>query len=296
MSEVKIPKAILEKIRNVNERTGIDVEELKEAYIERFSSDFVQTDKQFKNDEQRHNHVIMTLWRNYIARPPTKKSTVIPIGYDGAKKSQSSGQLRSVIYAIVKGKNGLQQISCLGTSSEKYKNLNLFLQYTVKLGQYKNGDFAADDRAKFTNPRRISLSAEDLLSNLEVITITIKGAAKNASHIRSDGYIDRKDWRCIRGLISRKWSRINEDGTELGVYTISDDSIWFDDPQVAPDGTMLSPGFTVWIHPSHMVYEQEDECDFYGSISFNDEKKEYQMNCYLVLPVIVKGKKVQTEE
>lgn len=296
MSEVKIPKTILEKIRNVNERTGIDIEELKKDYIERFSSDFIQTDEQFTSDEQRHKHVIMTLWRNYIARPPAKEFIVIPIGYDGAKKTQSSGQLRSVIYAMVKGETGIQQISCLGTSSEKYKNLNLFLQYTVKMGQYKNGDFAADDRAKFMNPRRISLSTEDLLSRLEIVQTTIKKAAENKSHVRSDGYTDKKDWRCIRGLISRKWSRTNEDGTELGVYTISDDSIWFDDPQVAPDGTTMSPGFTVWIHPSHMVYETEDQCDFYGSITIDREKQEAQMNCYLALPVIVRGKKVQTEE
>jgi len=282
MTKGDLPEFVMEKINNIHERSQVEIDEIIRDYLEFYESEFIQKTGGFANDEQRHRTSLMHLWKDYIARPPAKSYEVIPIGYSEARLTQSSKKPRSVIYAIIKGENGIQIISCMGTVARLYESMNLFCQYNnLKLGQFKDGDFVADSRTKFENPHRLGVSPHDLLQNLlKIPIITIKEAEDHLSFVRSDGFTNTKDWKCIRAMISRMWSR-----DEQGTYTIADDSMWFDDPQVTEDGDVRPPGFTCWTAPSAMVYEEDDECEFYGSIVRSKKDDSIQMNCFLVLPV-----------
>ena len=89
----------------------------------------------------------------------------------------------------------------------------------------------------------------------------------------------------------RHWSRTDDDDPDVGSgrYTIADDSIWDEGPTVTSDGKVLPPGFTVWVHPNQMIYNDDDVCDFYGAISISKKTGEPQMNAYLIIPVYRQG-------
>jgi len=305
-TSIQLPDNVKDKLQNLSERTKISYTTLEAEYMERFSKSV----EKFKDDPQiqgdlnhQHSYVLMGLWRDYIARPPVADYTVIPIGFTGVRKAQSSGNPTATLFALIRGEKGIQRVNVQGPTAQKIiRTVSLFDQYDVKLGKFKNGGFAADDRSKFETPTRMKVPPSDLLDKMGIRKVTISEAGKNCSAVRSDGYNDVTDWRCIRGCISRKWSRdakervidpetkkvISEAEDALATYTITDQSIWTEDPIVLPDGTVQPPGFTLWIAPENQNYGTDDECDFYGSISYNKQNNAYQMNCYLVLPVIVK--------
>ena len=186
---------------------------------------------------------------------------------------------------VVKGQKKIKRIACRGPLSDLYKYVNLFDQYTVRLGEFADGgDLIADNRTKFEKPKRLKVKPFELMEKIGVKQIAIGDAAKFPSAQKDDGYLDRGDWRCIRGMVIREYKGSREDGTEFGVYTIADDTLTASEPTVAADGTILVPGFTVWADPSLMVYQVEDEIACYGTISVN-ELGEAQMNAYAILPV-----------
>ena len=304
--DIELPDNVKEKIQDLAERTKISYKVLETEYLDRFlkSAEKFKADPQIQGDlPHQHSYILMSLWKDYIARPPVHDHIVIPVGFTGVRKAQSSGNPTATLFAIIKNEEGIQRINVQGPTAQKIiSTVNLFDQYETKLGKFKNGGFAADDRSKFENPTRLKVNPSDLLDKMGIPRLTISEAGKHCSALRSDGYIEVTDWRCIRGVISRKWSRegkervmdpktkkVTSDAEDpLATYSITDQSIWTEDPIVLPDGTVQAPGFTCWIAPENQNYGVDDECDFYGSISFNKQNNVYQMNCYLVLPVIVK--------
>jgi len=306
--EIQITKDAQERLMNLAERTKIPLKDLEDEFRGRVREFGIKFSSEGLSEErvlERNMRLAMaSFWRDYIERPPVDSFTVIPLGFSGSRKSQA-GNMTATLFAIIKGERGIQRITCQGSMADKVvKTVSLFDQYVdVKLGKFKNGGFSADDRAKFESPNRLDISPEEMLNKIGVTTrTTIEDASKNASHVRSDGYVDSTDWRIIRGMISKKWVRerkerkIDKEGKEtqkyvdsLATYTITDDSILYGEPVVVlgKDGNEIiqAPGFTCWIAPELQIYEVDDECDFIGSISYYKKGDEYQMNCYLVLPV-----------
>jgi|GEM_PF-3355223 len=301
--EIKLSKTVQDRIQNLSERTKISIKDLEEEYKLRY----LEVCKKFSGDQQidnegaRERHALMGLWRDYITRPPVDPYFAVPLGFGGVRKA-SSGNMTATLFALIKGEDGIQRINCQGTAAEKIiKTVSLFDGYDVKLGKYKNGGFSADDRSRFESPRRFSKSPEDILKPLKIPSTTIKDASTNISRVRSDGFVESTDWKRVRGMVSRKWARerkeqeVDKDGKvtqeyqeALATYTITDDSIWYDEPVLVGSGenkTVQAPGFTCWIAPELQIYEVDDECDFIGPISYYKKGNEFQMNCYLVLPV-----------
>jgi hypothetical protein len=112
---------------------------------------------------------------------------------------------------------------------------------------------------------------------------TIADAKNNLSRIGKDGFVDQTDWRIIRGLITRYYKKQREDGTELGVYTIIDETVE-DETKVTPGGVIQRPGLTIWVAPELMLYAEESECDFVGALRLSGSA-EVVMNCYLIIPI-----------
>lgn len=289
MSLEALPEYVQDRIHRINQKTGIDLDEILRSYYEIFNSDFVQKDPQFKTDDERHRYSVAVLWSMYIARRPAREYVVIPIGFEAKRITRRSGVPSSSIYALVKGRKGIQRIVCQGEGiADLYKSVNLFCQYRVKLCEFSGGDLQADNRTKFVNPVRLKIEPRTLMEKIGIKRIPrIADVPKFPSAVRSDGFVDRRDWRVVRGIIVRSFRGTRDDGTEFGVYTISDDSV-SEEELTDEEGVPLT-GLTVWAPPELMVYEQYDECDFYGHVSIGKNGVP-DMNAYLILPVHARGR------
>lgn len=288
-----LPDFVEEGIAKISKRTEISEDEVRREYLELYNDDFVQLDEQFGSDQERHTYSLAVLWMRFISRPPTREFTIVPVGYSGRRLARSSGKPSCTLFVLLKGQKKIKRVACRGPLSDVYREINLFHGYTVKLGEFKKGgDLVADARAVFSNPKRLKLKPGQMMEKIGVKRIKIKDASKFPSARRKGQrkgtrFIDRSDWRCVRGIIVREFRGTREDETEYGCYTISDETV-NGEPTVADDGTVIMPGFTVWTDPSHMVYSVEDQVDCYGTIRITRDG-EAQMDGFLILPVHVRG-------
>lgn len=293
MSAGALPDFVNEGIAKICRMTETDKEEVRRDYLELFNDPFIQNDEQFTTDEERHTYSIAVLHSRYIARPPMKTFTIIPIGYTGRRIARSSGQPNCTISVVVKGDKRIKRVVCRGDLSNLYRSINLFHQYEVKLGEFKEGgDLIADNRSIFENSVRLKIKPDEMMAKIGVKRITIADASKFPSAQRKgrkkgSSFTDRSDWRCIRGIIVREYRGTRDDDTEFGALTISDHTV-NGEPTVLDDGTILRPGLTAWVDPSHMVYSVEDEVDCFGTVNINKDG-EPQMNAVLILPVHTRG-------
>ena len=284
---IQIPDFVQDRISQIKERTGISIDEITGSYLELFNDDFVQKDVQFQNDDERHRYANAVLWSMYVARQPVKEQVVVPIGMDGARTSRA-GNLYSTIYAIAKGGKGIRRISCQGDAVYLYKQINLFYQYTTKLGEFRGGDFQADNRTKFERPVRLKLSPQQFMDRLNIKRIPDVISAKDHLSNTVKNRVDNSDWRVIRGIIARQpGSFTRDDGSEGAVYTLSDDSINGGEA-VSDDGDVVA-GLTTWTCPELAVWQQYDEVDAYGPLGINRKNKEPNLNAYLFIPIHARG-------
>lgn len=285
---MSLPTFVDEKIRAIYRRTEISREEITRDYTEIFEDPFIQEDPQFTTDEERHRYAVAVLWTRYVSRPPVKEFEIIPVGISG-ERITSTGKKTAEAYALVKGNRGvkLRRIVLQGPMADMRKEITLNAKYNVKLGEFsKGGDMIADNRSRFTDPVRLRLTPHELLDKIPGVKRIqrLKDAEEFPSIRGSDGYLDRTDWRVVRGIITREYRGERENGTEFGVYTITDLTL-DEEPKVTSDGRVLQPGFTVWTPPELMTYSIESECDFCGTISIDRKTREPSMNAFLIIPV-----------
>ena len=192
------------------------------------------------------------------------------------------------MFAFIKTKDGpkLKRIVLRGDMAYKITEITPMAKYSsVKLGEFQSsGDLIADTRARFEDPVMVKLDREKLIQLIGAKRIRVADAEKFPSRRGSDGYVDPTDWRIIRGLLIRPRTGKMDDGTEWGVFTLIDDSVE-EEPRVAPDGTILTPGLTCWVSPHMLIYEEESEIDALGTVEISRKTGEAFMNCYLILPV-----------
>jgi len=288
-----LPPFVEEGLLKICKASEAPWEEVQKDFMELYNDDFIQNDPQFESDKDRYEYSVAVLHSRYVARPPMKIVTLVPIGYTGKRIARSSGQPNCTISVVVKGNKKIKRVICRGELSDMYRSINLFNQYDVKLGEFKDGgDLIADNRSKFDNPVRLKIQPYQMMEKLGVKRVSINDAAKFPSAQRKGQrkgrtYIDRSDWRCVRGIIVRDFRGTRDDETEYGAYTIADSTVT-GEPLVLDDGTIIRPGFTVWTDPAHMVYAVEDEVDCYGPININKDG-DAQMTGLLILPVHTRG-------
>lgn len=288
-----LPDFVEEGIKKICRISEAPIEEVRRDFMELYNDDFVQKDPQFESDDDRQRYSIGVLHSRYVARPPMKTFTIVPIGYTGTRIARSSGQPNCTISVLVKGERKIRRVVCRGELADMFLKINLFHSYTVRLGEFKTGvDLIADNRSKFENPIKLNIKPEEMMQKLGVKRISIADTIKFPSVQRPGQkkgrtYVDRSDWRVVRGIIVRSYRGEREDGSLFGAYTISDATV-DGEPLVLDDGTIVRPGFTVWLHPSHMSYADEDEIDAFGTITVNKDA-EASMNGFLILPVHTRG-------
>jgi len=293
---MSFPSFVDEKIQEINKRTEISIDEIKRDYQEIFQDPFIQEDPQFKTDEERHRYAIAVLWTRYVSRPPVQEYEIIPVGFSG-ERIASTGKKTAEIYALVKNKTDvkLRRIVLQESVIDLRKQINLptsenSFKYTVKLGEFApGGDMIADNRAKFDAPSLLKANAEQILEKCGAKKIErLADMKKFPSKTGSDGYVDRLDWRVVRGIIIRQYRGEREDGTEFGVLTVTDLSL-NEEPTVMTDGRVLQPGFSIWVAPEFVnVYQDESEIEAVGTVQIARDTGEPFMNAYLIIPVHAK--------
>lgn len=279
------PQFVTEKIESISKRTEINQAEIAKEYEELFNDPFIREDPQFTTDEERHRYAVAVLWTRYVSRPPVKPFVVIPVGFSGLRIARS-GVATSNLFAFIKygSDTKLKRIVFRAEVADMYKEIVLCSKYEVKLGEFSTGDLIADNRAKFINPVATNLTPAGVLEKLNPKRIALKEAEKMPSRIDSTGYVDTLDWRVVRGIIVSNYRGKRDDGTEFGVYGLSDATL-NSEPKVTSDGKILRPGFTVWVPPELMVFEKESEIDAIGTITISRKTNEASMNAFLLVPV-----------
>jgi len=260
--------------------------------MEFYQSDFVQNDKQFTTEEERHGYTAQVIYTRYVSRPPVKPHNIIPFGFDAVRKAKSSGNLQSALYIAELTKNGIskKRIVLRGHSATLYRGISLWSGYKdVKLGSFGNSqDLIADNRAIFQNPIPTKIKPHELIEKLGIKRVTISQAPDYPTIVDNKGYMDRLDLRIMRGIIVAPPTIFErKDGSKIkgANYKISDLTVNPSATQLSDRGAIIRPSMTVWIAPELVMYEQDSECDFIGTIGTNKKTGEATMNAISILPV-----------
>lgn len=283
-----LPEFVEAKLQELSNKLGLSYEDVKEEYMNIFTSDFIQKDPQFQSDEERHKYTLRALKIRLLTMPPVKKYTIIPVGYSDVRFTKK-GQKITTIFAIViqPGKKPkLKRIVALDRYAEIYKDIELFAKYEVKLGENRYGDLVVDSRTRFDEPEYLEVEPVELMKSLGIPIVPIAQAAKNKSLRGADGYLIETDWRGIRGIIARRVVGKRKDGTSFGLYIVGDESIDIEMTEGA-NGQQLVQGFPVFCPVHQMRYAELSECYFFGTIDIDNKTNEPFMNCYLIVPIHV---------
>jgi len=283
-----LPDSTIENINEIAALTSLSVEELIKEYKEILSDPYFQTDS-FKTDEERYRYADGILWSRYRGRRPTKEIAIIPLGFDGIRITRS-GDKRGTIYAAVRDSNKQlikTTVSLVGDTTELAKSINYGQGYRVKLVEFKFG-YGADNRSKFENPQLLPFDLITLFKNLGTKEIPdLSSAAKYPSartKTTTGEFIDRLDWRIVRGIVTRINQFSRKDGTQAAVYNIMDMSLGTE-PSVDAQGNILYPSFTVWCDPIFMKYGVESEVYAVGTISIDPKTNIPSMNAINIIPI-----------
>jgi len=289
MSEINIPESATKRLMDVVRLRNVDYQELLKETLEEANSSYIQADTSLPTIEDKIEYCSKIIKSRYLSRPPQKTFNVIVMGMSPIRSSRSGSLFGDIFCIYNNGKENLfKRISVRGRNVEIMKRIQTGYGYKVKLGQFRNGgDFIADDRSRFENPVEIGYSLHELLKMVGIKRITIREAPENTAKLEKTStgtYPVRSDWRIIRGIVGHYSKGQRKDGSEWGVYTITDDSL--DEEYVTPDGSkMVRPAFTVWVNPLWVVFEKGSEIDFCGPILVNQTTKECYMDGYLLIPI-----------
>jgi len=284
----ELPQVAQEKLKLISQTYQKDITSLVKEYDDEFNSKWIQSDEQFKTDEDRHAYVSLILWTRYSSRQQVEDVDVIPVGYFRPRPTKTGSKMSS-LFVIAKRSNNFEKarISLLGEMAEIVNSISLGVLYTVKLGTFTSGDLSADDRTKFENPKRIDISLGQIIQKYSK-RVTIATARDYPTLIGSDGYPNNLDWRVINGVVIDLRKGTSEKGNEWAFYRIADDSVGTKETTDPKTGEIIRPGMTLWADPKMLIYERESQCDFCTTITLDKETKEPSGNIISIAPIHVK--------
>lgn len=282
-----IPPYVMEKIEELSKKYKIDKQNLISEYFDIFNDPFVQTDPQFKTDDDRHGYASRVLWIRMASQPVVKDYIVIPFGIQDPRLTQG-GKIIARLLALVKSGDRFEKKVILfkDNITNEVTNVQLFHAYKVKLSEFR-GLLMATIKTKFENPKPLSMEPLKLLiEEIGVPLMTIEQVVHKPSQKRDDGYTDEFDLRAIRCIVTRwnKWTRKSGFG-EGAVYNISDDSV--NHAHVSETGVIVPTEMTVWVPASQLKYDTESEIIAVGTVNINDSN-EASMNAICIIPIHAK--------
>ena len=298
---MSIPDYIAERLRLVSNNFNVNYDLLCKTFLEKFNDPLLVNDPQFQDEQQRAAVALLITRGDYERAISVKEVQVLTVGYEGLRITQTKKGMSSiyVLRAVdVEGQRKfvLRRVSCLGPIGspipELYKSISLFNIYDTLLSEYSSGgDFGADSRTTFKNPRPTNMTGEQLRQILGIKITPIAQLRYNLSRPQENDpqYTDTCDWKCIRGVIADENRGKRKDGSEWAYYRVIDSSVP-SEPSVLPDGTEVSPGQQCWLPPEMQTIGKGSFCDFFGSV-VQDKDGAITFNCYSIIPIISRGER-----
>lgn len=283
---MEISEKLEQDIQRIVSRGIASRAEYLKEYEDILQADFIKDDEQLSSEAEKQEYARKLAYTRFANMPEAKLVTVIPIGYSGVQKSRKN-KISSNIFVIAQTTQGAKfnLILCRKGQSELYKEATLYSTFEVKVGQFKGGGgYIADRRTKFNGGVPSSIESKQLPEMLKIPIVTAATAKNNLSKVDSSGYTNRLDWRGIRGVVTH----VHEDkskrtGLPFGVCTIMDDSIHDQETRTREDGTVVYPGFSVWISPDLIDFQEDSDILFLGTVTKNKEGN-VSMNACTVIP------------
>ncbi len=276
------------ELKKISKASHTPLKLIVKEFKKTFSSDFVQNDSQFKNQEQRVRYCLSVTTMTFSDRHPVKPFDLIPIGY-GPLRSTKAGNAYIEMFGLVYGykdgkanKTGKFRRVQL-KKPEMLDIITIDLRYNgVLLSAFSkkaDSDLSADDRAEFLKGEFIE--DFDWRKKVKTRKIELSQLINEPSEVNTEGFTVMTDWVSVRGIIAGKLSGKNEKtGSEWGMYRINGGfgDVEFDDNSAVET-------VPVWISPKLMQYGVASECIFHGTNQINEDS-EPSINCFRVTPII----------
>jgi len=286
------PVYVINRIKQMSQKFNISESIILQEFEEYYKTDFVQTDPQFKSDEDRYNYVLEVLTVRYKSQLPTIEVLVIPFGITDIRITPQGPISR--IYAITRkkgdNKTNVSVIINRGHQATLVDEIQLFYLYkSVRLSQFSSEGnvFFSTQLTRFEDPQPLP---DDPLSLLKKIGVTDLKIAETPYKLskrvgEDEKYVDEFDLSGISGIVLRYNTGKRPSGTDWALYVISDDSV--SDEQVTPEGYVIPSQLTVWIPKRFLKYDIDSKIYCVGTLSLSDRKEPF-MNAIYVHPIIAK--------
>ncbi|MEM4534984.1 MAG: hypothetical protein QW764_02950 [Desulfurococcaceae archaeon] len=285
---MNLPDAVVSKIREICDKFQVDEETVTKEYVELYTSDFVQTDPQFKDDDDKHGFCIRAIWVKYASAQPTTEYEFIPIGVKSPKKSKFDGLWRGQIYALVKRSKELTKAVIFATGRESFivNEIKPFFAYKARLASWSEDRLSTTSITKLSEPKMITVNPLDLLKKyLNVKEIKVADTPYAVSSMKDEKFVDEWDLRLIRGIVLNFGEGGDDESGKWAYYIIADESATGEE-RVTENGIIIPNRLWVWIPPQFLKYDVGSELYFLGTIALSD--REPRMNAISVIPVHAK--------
>lgn len=283
---MSLPSWVLEEVGKVSSMVSIEFNEALEMYKQILLDPFIQSDPQFRTDEDRYKFALELLRVKLVSQPPTKECVVVPIGMTGLRPTKQG--LMNRVYAIVKSKGApkeeLSVILFRGPQAEKSEELLLYHAYKTRLARIKESLYLATSVSKFENPSMLTVDPLTFLNNVGIKRVSISEVPYNLSRVVNN-YVDELDLRIVVGIVLRYNFGKRPSGTEWALYTIANGSS--SKESVTPDGIIVPTQLTVWIPRKMLKYDVDSKLAFVGTLQLSQDKEPF-MNAIYVYPLIKK--------
>lgn len=295
-SQVTYPDMVKQRFKQLIQKTGLSLAELKAEYDVIFAKTGQIAERQFPkaSPEQRlsfrHKMSVGKLWNENVNRAPIEEVVIIFLGHDGHRVTKGTKRPFNNMYVIVSEnkKRVLRRMTARGSLAETFMTLTPLTKYTVELGRFaKGGDLIVDNRSIFKNPVEVDLPYKRLNKILGIPEVTVKAAMKNLSK-KEGNFTDSTDWKCVVGYVSGDPFTFTNKKTGLlgGGINIADDTVT-EEPTVDTRGNIVRAGLSGWAAPEHLAADDGDLCAFYGTITEDNRVKgKPVMNILLIIPIM----------
>lgn len=286
---MSLPDYVQQKLKEICEKFDVDIDSVTKEYFDIYNSEFVQTDPQFKTDDEKHAYCMRAIWVKYASAMPTKEFEIIPIGFRAPRRSKSDNVWRSTIYALIKASDKLEKATIFATGKHSFivENISPFCGYKVRLAAWAKDRLSVTNLTKFNSPKLLSVNPIEILKKfLNVKEVKLADTPFEISRMKDEKFVDEWDLKLIRGIVLNFGEGGDEETGRWAYYIISDDTATGEE-RMTKDGIIIPNRMFVWVPPQFLKYDRDSELAFLGTITLTSDK-EPRMNAISVIPIHAK--------
>ena len=283
-NNLEIPTNIMVRLEQLSEKHGISLTDIIADFSDKFKTEFIQKDPQFKSDVDRYQYTASLVWVKYNAANPTQTVTVIPIGFKNKRFSKKTNEPYTDIFVLEvqeESKFELNKIVCRGSViADLPTTIELFNIYKIEVEKSKV--LFATNKTKFVDPKPIPKDpAKMLIKYAGIPLIKINETPNKLSMEQENGFVDDFDMKMVRGIIINFNRGDSADGSAWGVINISDETAGME--EVTDDGKIIPSSLACWVPPEFILWARESEVIVVGTIDLNNDDIP-RMNGVAVIP------------